>query len=119
MTNKLLTDQLSAAIARMLGDCVHEWDGAYSDFGCLWTCKICRTERWQKPCPPSCNPYAKELHHAERMLEFMENRGFDWEIGNNHISGKYYALFYDVDEYYGFGDARAEAICRAALKAME
>uniref|UniRef100_A0A6M3J2S1 Phage ABA sandwich domain-containing protein n=1 Tax=viral metagenome TaxID=1070528 RepID=A0A6M3J2S1_9ZZZZ len=116
MTNKLPTDQLSEAVAEVMGDCVHRRYGAHSDLEGLWLCKAYGGVLWRSR---TNNPYAKELHHAERVLEFMENRGFDWEIGNNHISGKYYALFYDVDEYYGFGDTRAEAICRAALKAME
>lgn len=66
---------------------------------------------------PLTNPQDSRM-----LLRKAQERGYHYEIGDNHIHGTYCLLYTRKNprrEFWGFGKDEEEAICGAILKLME
>lgn len=76
---------------------------------------------WAGGCINGWHP-TRDITQAFDVVEKMREKGWSFELGDNHHEGKWYAIFeipMTDNQHYGFADTPALAICEAAKKAVE
>ena len=131
--NELKHRELDALVdEKVMGDCVHDWELQEDEddpcSGIVWRkCKKCNKDFWGLR-PPVCRYYSTDIAAAMQLVDKMRERGIyitivpqkdDYLIAVSEYHPQFNSYSHLLDLHADNFEELPEAICRAALKAVE